>query len=95
MNWFLETPMPESVKNLLVKPCDKDLQCKLVFSGLDASVAGEIETNLANAGYLVVSNSRNHRFDEDVPLLIPEVNSEHLQMDLVRLSPIQIARPLV
>jgi aspartate-semialdehyde dehydrogenase len=80
VNWFLESPIPESIENLFVKPCDKDLQCKLVFSGLDASVAGEIETNLANAGYIVVSNSRNHRFDADVPLLIPEVNAEHVQI---------------
>nr|MBP9124152.1 aspartate-semialdehyde dehydrogenase [Ignavibacteriaceae bacterium] len=48
--------------------------------GLDSSVAGEIEENFAKAGYIVVSNSRNHRFDPDVPLLIPEVNGDHLQL---------------
>ena len=50
----------------------------LIFSGLDASVAGEIEEKFARAGYIVVSNSKNHRYDEDVPLLIPEVNADHL-----------------
>jgi aspartate-semialdehyde dehydrogenase len=57
-----------------------DLPCRLVFSALDAKVAGEIEKDFANAGYIVVSNARNHRFDPDVPLLIPEVNHEHLQI---------------
>lgn len=57
-----------------------DLPCRLVFSALDAKVAGEIEKDFAGAGYIVVSNARNHRFDPDVPLLIPEVNHEHLQI---------------
>src|SRR5262249_23631927 len=50
----------------------------LVFSGLDASVAGEIEGAFAQAGHIIVSNSRNYRMDSDVPLLIPEVNADHL-----------------
>jgi aspartate-semialdehyde dehydrogenase len=61
------------------------LPCRIVFSGLDATVAGEIETEFARAGYVVISNSRNHRFDPDVPLLIPEVNPEHLE--LIRRQP--------
>ena len=48
---------------------------KLVFSALDASVAGEIEQAFAEAGHIVVSNSRNYRMDDDVPLLVPEVNA--------------------
>jgi aspartate-semialdehyde dehydrogenase len=51
-----------------------------VFSGLDSSVAGEIEAAFAEAGHTVVSNSRNYRMEPDVPLLIPEVNADHLAL---------------
>jgi aspartate-semialdehyde dehydrogenase len=51
-----------------------------VFSGLDSSVAGEIETAFAAAGHIIVSNSRNHRMEPTVPLLIPEVNADHLAL---------------
>jgi aspartate-semialdehyde dehydrogenase len=60
-----------------LSPCLPDLPCRLVFSGLDSSVAGEIEEKFAQAGYIVISNSRNHRMDPNVLLLIPEVNSHH------------------
>ena len=53
---------------------------RLVFSAMDASVATEIERAFAQAGHVVVSNSRNHRMEPDVPLLIPEINSDHLKM---------------
>lgn len=78
--WKLETAIPDNVKDLEVKECKPDLDCKLVFSALDANVAGEIEEEFAKAGYIVSSNSRNHRLDVDVPLLIPEVNPEHLSV---------------
>jgi aspartate-semialdehyde dehydrogenase len=52
----------------------------LVFSGLDSSVAGEIEGAFAQGGHTIVSNSRNYRMDADVPLLIPEVNADHLAL---------------
>ncbi len=80
VNWFLETPIPENVAELEIKPCQADLKCKTVFSGLDSSVAGEIETQFARAGYTVISNSKNHRMDDEVPLLIPEVNAAHLAL---------------
>jgi aspartate-semialdehyde dehydrogenase len=51
-----------------------------VFSGLDSSVAGEIEQAFANAGHLVISNSKNYRMDAVVPLMIPEVNADHLKL---------------
>jgi aspartate-semialdehyde dehydrogenase len=51
---------------------------KLVFSAMDASVATEIEQAFAKAGHVIVSNSRNHRMDADVPLLVPEANADHL-----------------
>ncbi|HEU0105402.1 MAG TPA: aspartate-semialdehyde dehydrogenase, partial [Vicinamibacteria bacterium] len=76
--WRLGTPMPESVAARVVKTCDEKFESRILFSGLDSSVAGEVETALANKGHAVVSNSRNHRMDPDVPLLIPEVNPDHL-----------------
>lgn len=80
VNWFLPTPIPNSVADLIIDRCVPNNKVRFVFSGLDSGVAGEIETEYAKAGYTVVSNAKNHRFDEDVPLLIPEVNSDHLDL---------------
>ncbi len=80
VNWFMQRSIPKKIEKLVVKECLPDLDCKIVFSGLDSSVAGEIEDNFAKAGYIVISNSRNHRMDKDVPLMIPEVNPDHLDM---------------
>lgn len=80
VNWFMDTPIPAGVKDLVVKNCEPPFESRIVFSGLDSSVAGEIETAFAKAGYVVVSNSRNHSFDPDVPLLVPEINGDHLQL---------------
>jgi aspartate-semialdehyde dehydrogenase len=75
--WKLETPIPPHAAGMQVKECTPTLDCRIVFSALDASVAGPIEEAFAKAGYVVSSNSKNHRMDEDVPLLIPEVNADH------------------
>ncbi|CUI16403.1 aspartate-semialdehyde dehydrogenase [Candidatus Protochlamydia naegleriophila] len=80
VNWLLQTPLPASIAEMEVLPCSPALDCQLVFSGLDSSVAGSIETEFAQAGYLVVSNSRNHRMDPAVPLVIGEVNADHLNL---------------
>lgn len=80
VDWFLSAPLPEKVKNILVQKCEPTLKSRVVFSGLDSSVAGEVETEFAKAGYKVISNSKNHRMDDDVPLLIPEVNPDHLEL---------------
>ncbi|MBN1566253.1 MAG: aspartate-semialdehyde dehydrogenase [Acidobacteria bacterium] len=77
-SWKQVTPIPAAIHNLEVKPCTPELKCRVVFSGLDANVAGPIEEDFARAGYIVLSNSKNHRLDEDVPLVIPEVNPDHL-----------------
>lgn len=77
-HWFMSKPLPAQIAAMPVQPCEPNLRCRIVFSGLDASVAGEIETNFAIAGYIVISNSRNHRYDPDVPILVPDVNPEHL-----------------
>jgi aspartate-semialdehyde dehydrogenase len=75
--WKQVTPIPERARSLKIRPCTPDLKCRIVFSGMDSSVAGPIEEDFARAGYIVLSNSKNHRMDEDVPLIIPEVNPEH------------------
>ena len=80
VNWFSSSPLPESVAGLPVKNCEPGLKSKVVFSGLDSSIAGEVELAFAEAGYIVVSNSKNHRMDKDVPLLVPEINGEHLEL---------------
>jgi aspartate-semialdehyde dehydrogenase len=79
VHWHLETPIPEVARDLVVQGLDLSLDCDFVFSALDSSVAGTAEEDFARAGYPVVSNSRNHRMDADVPLLIPEVNAAHLE----------------
>lgn len=84
VDWFLPSSIPEKVRNIMVLRCEPNLKSKIVFSGLDSSVAGEIETEFAKAGYKVISNSKNHRMDDDVPLLIPEVNPAHL--DLIKVQ---------
>ena len=78
--WKIEGDIPSRAAKLTVKECTPDLDCRLCFSALDANVAGPVEEEFAQAGYVVSSNSRNHRMDPDVPLLIPEVNAEHLDI---------------
>lgn len=84
MKWMMETPLHQEIAEMTLRSCLPDLPCKIVFSGLDSTVAGEIEQAFAKNGYIVISNSRNHRMDPKVPLLIPEVNSSHL--DLIKLQ---------
>jgi aspartate-semialdehyde dehydrogenase len=78
VRWHLEGSIPEAARSLVVKSLDPSLDCDFVFSALDSSVAGAAEEDFARTGYPVVSNSKNHRMDPDVPLLIPEVNPSHL-----------------
>jgi aspartate-semialdehyde dehydrogenase len=80
VEWFLPASMPEQIADIEVKKCEPNLDCKIVFSGLDSSIAGEVESEFAKSGYVVISNSRNHRMDKDVPLLIPEINPEHIEL---------------
>jgi aspartate-semialdehyde dehydrogenase len=80
VDWFSASRLPDIVAEIEVEKCEPVLNSKVVFSGLDSSIAGEIETEFAKAGYIVISNSKNHRMDDDVPLLIPEVNPNHLEL---------------
>jgi aspartate-semialdehyde dehydrogenase len=74
----LATPVPDGLGDMTVEGCVPGHGPKVVFSALDASVAGDIEGAFAAAGHIVVSNARNYRMDPLVPLLIPEVNAHHL-----------------
>ena len=78
--WRLAAPIPEELKRVTVEACTPKRGPRVVFSALDASVAGDIEGAFAAAGHVVVSNARNYRMDPLVPLLIPEVNADHLSL---------------
>ena len=80
VNWKETTPIPTKVGAMKIKRCLTPLTAKILFSGLDAVVAGEVEKYYANHGHIVVSNSKNHRMIADVPLVIPEINAEHMQL---------------
>jgi aspartate-semialdehyde dehydrogenase len=78
--WRLQDRLPDEVASKVVEATAPGNAPQLVFSGLDASVAGEVERAFAEAGHTVVSNCRNYRMEPDVPLLIPEVNPDHLSV---------------
>jgi aspartate-semialdehyde dehydrogenase len=78
--WRLPTPTPEEAAGLAVDELRPGIGPKLVFSALDSSIAGQAEADFAAAGHIVLSNSRNHRMDPLVPLLIPEINPDHLNL---------------
>jgi aspartate-semialdehyde dehydrogenase len=80
VNWKEPCEIPQNARKLELKTCDQKLNAKILFSGLDSSVAGKIETHYADLGYIVVSNSKNHRMDPNVPLIIPEINGAHLSL---------------
>ncbi len=82
--WVLDTPMPEQVRAMTVLGDDAQLDTPLVFSALPSKTAGAIEQRLAREGHIVCSNASDHRMDSDVPLLIPEVNPEHLELIAVQ-----------
>ena len=78
--WVLDAPMPAAVREMAVLPISNRLPGKLVFSALPGDLAGPVEEELAAAGYAVCSNASAHRMDEDVPLVIPEVNPDHIAL---------------
>ena len=79
-SWRLETQVPEGIAGRSVEACTPGVGPRLVFSALDAGVAGDLEQAFADAGHVVLSNARNHRMDPLVPLLVPEVNADHLAL---------------
>lgn len=81
-NWIEDVHLPEIVAEMTVSNCvpSEMEQVDFVFSGLDSAVAGEIEQAFAKAGIPVISNAKNYRQDPTVPLLVPEVNPDHIEL---------------
>lgn len=82
VNWKQTDLLPESAQDIVVSECKASdfKECDIVFSGLDSDYAGAIEKEFAEAGLAVVSNAKNYRRDPGVPLVVPIVNPEHLQV---------------
>jgi len=78
-DWRLDAFMPEEAADLVVQDYDANLESPVAFSALPSEVASEIEQRLAKDGHAVLSNTSTHRMEPDVPLLIPEVNADHVQ----------------
>ncbi len=81
-NWIEDVAQPEYIAEMTVANCDPSEMSGVdfVFSGLDATVAGDIEKAFASAGIPVISNAKNYRQDPTVPLLVPEVNPDHIEL---------------
>ena len=78
---WIEGEMPPAVADMIVKSTDPSgIASPIAFSALDSSVAGDVERAFAEAGKIVLSNAKNFRMDDDVPLVIPEVNASHLAL---------------
>lgn len=80
MSWMMPSPLDPEIAKTKIMRCVPNQACRIVFSGLDSKVAGPIEDNFARNGHTVISNSSSHRMDFEVPLVIPEVNSDHLEL---------------
>ncbi|KAI8917443.1 hypothetical protein BC831DRAFT_484925 [Entophlyctis helioformis] len=82
VNWKLDTPIPAAAAALTIEPCDpaRFKGCRIVFSGLDSSVAGDVELAFMRADMGVLSNAKNHRMDPTVPLIVPLVNPDHFDL---------------
>ena len=79
--WMLDTPMPEYARNMVVIPATTEaVQARIVFSALHNDIAKDLEPQFAQAGAAVCSNASSYRRGEDVPLLLPEINAEHIHL---------------
>jgi aspartate-semialdehyde dehydrogenase len=78
--WRLDTPLPARIAKMIVSPAEPEGAPKIVFAALDASIASDMEPRFANAGCAVVSNSSAYRMAPNVPLVIPEINADHLHL---------------
>src|SRR5215216_5067822 len=79
--WVLDTPMPDYARNMVVVPATTEaVQARIVFSALHTEVANTLEPEFAKAGAAVCSNASSYRRGEDVPLLLPEINAEHIYL---------------
>jgi len=78
--WKQDKPIPSLLRDKLLLEAGAKLSSRILFSGMDSSVAGPIEEDYASRGHIVISNSKNHRMDSDVPIIIPEVNPDHFEI---------------
>ena len=78
--WRLDTPLPERIAKMIVAPADPEGAPKIIFASVDAAIAREMEPKFAAAGCAVISNSSAFRMAPNVPLVIPEVNADHLHL---------------
>ncbi len=78
--WVVSGEMPPALREAIIQPTTPEMDCRAVFSALPNAVAGPIEEELAAAGFAVFSKAASHRMDPDVPLLITEVNADHLAL---------------
>ena len=78
--WRLAVPMPDSARGIHLDACAPGRGPRIVFSALDAAAADQLEAEFAAAGHIVLSNARSHRMDPLVPLLVPEINADHLSL---------------
>ena len=78
--WKQNTPIPAEIASMKLKTTTTPLTSTILFSGLDSSVAGEVENDYADQGHIIISNSKNHRMDPTVPLVIPEINPDHFAL---------------
>ena len=81
VRWVLDVPMPAYAREMVVVPASTEcIDAKIVFSALHTEVANEVEPQFAKAGSAVCSNASSYRRGEDVPLLLPEINADHIQL---------------
>jgi len=78
--WRLDTPLPERIARMTVSPAEPEGAPRIIFAALDAGIARELEPKFAIAGCAVVSNSSAYRMASNVPLVIPEINADHLHL---------------
>ena len=80
VRWKLDTPLPASIAALPVSPASPENAPSIIFAALDTDIARDLEPKFAAAGCAVISNSSAFRMQADVPLVIPEVNADHLSL---------------
>jgi aspartate-semialdehyde dehydrogenase len=80
VKWKLDTPLPAHIAQMQISPATPESAPKIIFAALDSDIARELEPKFAAAGCAVISNSSAFRMQQDVPLVIPEVNGDHLPL---------------
>ena len=80
VDWMVSEEVPEEVEDLIVQQTEPPLDCDIIFSSLPGNIAGPVEERFASSGYPLFTNAKSHRMDQRTPLVIPEVNPDHLDL---------------